>query len=216
MFLQRVFASTIPTVQMLTSQKTPANHLKKGTLQLCWSLSTGSVQIALLWHITVFLILPQENPTVFHSIYILPLFPTGANNTAILLAVTRLLHQYLNALCQSVRGTQGYSFPYIFSFECCFSCVSSDEGSEPPEAHSDCTSWSDQEGGLSPATPPQVPIVQRYSQCHQGLQDHSRPFSRRRRWALSTPALQGHPRGHHWGNVPWPYLVRLDLPDTGW
>lgn len=88
MFLQRVFASTIPTVQMLTSQKTPANHLKKGTLQLCWSLSTGSVQIALLWHITVFLILPQENPTVFHSIYILPLFPTGANNTAILLAVT--------------------------------------------------------------------------------------------------------------------------------
>lgn len=156
MFLQRVFASTIPTVQMLTSQKTPANHLKKGTLQLCWSLSTGSVQIALLWHITVFLILPQENPTVFHSIYILPLFPTGANNTAILLAVTRLLHQYLNALCQSVSGTQGRSFPYIFSFERCFSCVSSDEGSEPPEAHSDCTSWSDQEGGLSPATPPQA------------------------------------------------------------
>lgn len=114
------------------------------------------MQIALLWHIAVFLILPQKNPTVFHSIYSLPLFPTGANNTAILLAVTRLLYQYLSALCQSMRGTQGHSFPCIFSFECCFSYASSDEGSEPPEVCSDCTNWSDQQCCFSPATPPQT------------------------------------------------------------
>lgn len=155
MFLQRVCQHHPCSSDADISEDT-CKPSQKGTLQLCWSLSTGSVQIALLWHIAVFTILSQENPTAFHSIYILPLFPTGANNIAILLSVTRLLHQYLNAPYQSVRGTQGHSFPCIFSFECSFSCVSSDEGSEPPEVCSDCTSWSDQQRCLSPATPPQT------------------------------------------------------------
>jgi len=50
MFLQRVFASTIPTVQMLTSQKTPANHLKKrdsaALLVIIYRLSADSTFMA--------------------------------------------------------------------------------------------------------------------------------------------------------------------------